>query len=342
VIADRLILRFVGGDGSSLTELGKEAHRRGFRRSVLPPGVDLALLPLGTVAEKPDRFEEGRPPGAVLFRERLAGPEDLERVAGRLERGESVAVRFEAERVLPLERLIARRPRGVQLWVEVANERELSAALGALEHGADAAVIDIADLSALEVLASQLEPDVESSPALSLLRVTRVSPMGNGERVLVDTTSLLGPAEGLLTGSSAGWLFLLLSEAVGSRVTRPRPFRVNAGAPHSYTLLASGETRYLSELEAGDQLLAVGPASRARSVRVGRLKIERRPMLLVEVETPKGKATLFVQEAETVRLQGESSPRPVTELKMSDRVLVAELPPARHLGQSISEFVEER
>jgi 3-dehydroquinate synthase II len=342
VIADRLILRLGGGDGSSPSDLGQAAHRRGFRRIILPEGVDRELFPLATVTEKPDRFEEWGPPALTLFREKLAGPEDLERVVGRLARGESVAVRFEVERVLPLESLIARRAPGVRLWVEVANAKELPAALGALEHGADAAVIDIVGSAALEALASQLDPEVVASPALRPLRVSRVAPMGNGERVIVDTTSLLGPMEGLLTGSSAGWLFLLLSEAVGSRVTRPRPFRVNAGAPHSYTLLASGETRYLSELEAGDRLLAVGSTGPGRPVRVGRLKIERRPMILIEVETPGAKATLFVQEAETVRLQGESSPRSVTELAAGDRVLVAELPPARHLGQRIAEFVEER
>lgn len=33
-----------------------------------------------------------------------------------------------------------------------------------------------------------------------------------------------------------------------------RPFRINAGPVHSYTLLADGSTKYLAELEAGDQV----------------------------------------------------------------------------------------
>ncbi|MCI4362956.1 MAG: 3-dehydroquinate synthase II [Thermoplasmata archaeon] len=292
--------------------------------------------------ELPERIEALGGARQLLHRETVRDPSDLDRALGRLGQGDSLSIRFELERVLPLESLIAHRGPGTVLWVEITDVRELPAALGALERGADSAVVRVETVRDLDALAPWIASTGPPTLRWTPHRVSRIAPMGNGDRVLVDTTSLLGATEGLPVGSSAARLLLVLSEAVGSRVTRPRPFRVNAGAPHSYTLLADGDTRYLSELEAGDALLVGGADGAARAVRVGRLKIERRPMLLIEVESPAGRATIFVQEAETVRLHSGTVPVPVTELAVGDQVLAAELPPARHLGRSISEHVEER
>jgi 3-dehydroquinate synthase II len=170
----------------------------------------------------------------------------------------------------------------------------------------------------------------------------RVVPAGVGDRVLVDTTSLLGPEEGLLVGSAAGYLYLVLSEAVGSRYTRPRPFRVNAGAAHSYTLLANGTTRYLSELDPGDALSIVRVDGTTRSVRVGRLKIERRPLVLVEGTVGDTVRTVFVQEAETVRLWTLTGAVAATALSAGQRLLGVSLPAARHLGTAVEETILER
>ncbi|MCI4346240.1 MAG: 3-dehydroquinate synthase II [Thermoplasmata archaeon] len=340
--ADRLVLRLRGGNSSEIRALGVEARRRGFLRLLLGAPIPEELRVGPSFEEASDRVEALDGSTAVLSRISIREPADLELAATRLARGESLLVRFELERVLPLETLVAHRGRDAVLWVEVSRLAQLPAALGALEHGADAAVVEVSSASDLDALVPFLVSVQTPSLRWRALRVARVTPMGIGDRVLVDTSSLLDASEGLPLGSSAAWLFLVLSEAVGSRVTRPRPFRVNAGAPHSYTLLSNGETRYLSELEAGDSLLLGRVDGRTRSVRVGRLKIERRPMLLVEVETPNGRATLFVQEAETVRVHDGAVPISVTELAVGNRLLVAELPPARHLGRTVSEHLEER
>ena len=172
--------------------------------------------------------------------------------------------------------------------------------------------------------------------------IRRVVPAGTGDRVIVDTTSLLKPEEGILVGSSAALLFHVASEAVGSRYTRPRPFRVNAGAAHSYTLLANGDTRYLSELTPGDSILACTPNGGSRTVRVGRLKIERRPLVQVEGERDRRHFTVFLQEAETVRLSTESGPVAITDLQPGTLVWGAGLAAARHLGRAVEETIEER
>ncbi len=160
--------------------------------------------------------------------------------------------------------------------------------------------------------------------------------------MIVDTTSMLRPGEGLLVGSAAALLVHVASEAVGSRFTRPRPFRVNAGAAHLYTLLADGTTRYLSELVAGDAVLIAEPLGGIRSARVGRIKIERRPLTMVEVERGPRTYTAFLQEAETVRLSGEDSPIPTTQLADGMKVFGAAFPAARHLGGVVEETIDER
>ena len=61
----------------------------------------------------------------------------------------------------------------------------------------------------------------------------------------------------MLIGNRANFLFLVHNESVGSSFTSPRPFRVNAGAVHCYTLSPDGTTKYLSELETGVEVLVL-------------------------------------------------------------------------------------
>lgn len=60
--------------------------------------------------------------------------------------------------------------------------------------------------------------------------VTRVTPVGMGDRVCVDLCSMLAPGEGMLVGSFSRGLFLVHSECMESAYINSRPFRVNAGA----------------------------------------------------------------------------------------------------------------
>ena len=142
------------------------------------------------------------------------------------------------------------------------------------------------------------------------------------DRVCIDFVRNLSPSEGCWIGSSAKVMALVLSEAVESGFIPSRPFRVNAGPVHSYVCLADGSTRYLGELQAGDEVLVLdADTGRSRSVAVGRLKIEVRPCVLVKLagmninmnqmnqgddpndtppERPLGQ--VFLQQVETVRL----------------------------------------
>ncbi|KAL6753640.1 3-dehydroquinate synthase-domain-containing protein [Haematococcus lacustris] len=162
------------------------------------------------------------------------------------------------------------------------------------------------------VLIQQLAA-AKAAPALQLGRavVTRVAPMGMGERVCVDCTSLMWPGEGLLCGNFARALFLVHSECAETSYIAARPFRVNAGAVHGYVLAPEGRTAYLAELSCGSQVLVADPAGRTRSVTVGRSKLERRPLILVEAQLADGDlVSVLLQNAETVRLVGSQSEQP--------------------------------
>ena len=343
---ERVIISPPAVESAARAAVVARARSRGFRRFVAAEsGASDARSGEEWFLQQPDSFRRLLPPPAnsssrVSIR-RVRGPEDLDPVLSELRQGRPVAVRWTAERVIPLETLVAARSTPGTLWVVTDRPEEVPGFLGALEHGADAVVVSLPD----EASVDSLEGLVDRAGirlAWELVPVTRVVPAGIGDRVIVDTTSLLKPEEGLLVGSAAAFLLHVASEAVGSRYTRPRPFRVNAGAAHSYTLLSNGETRYLTELEPGDAVLVGAPGGSTRSVRVGRIKLERRPLVLVEVERGKRRFTVFLQEAETVRLSAEGRRIPTTELQPTNRVHGVSLPPARHLGVRVAETIEER
>ncbi|MCI4321137.1 MAG: hypothetical protein L3K05_02380, partial [Thermoplasmata archaeon] len=66
------------------------------------------------------------------------------------------------------------------------------------------------------------------------------------------------------------------------------------------------------------------------------------PLTRLEVTAFGRSSTVFVQEAETVRLSTSTGAHPVTGLVEGDLLRVLALPPARHLGRVVEETVEER
>ena len=66
-----------------------------------------------------------------------------------------------------------------------------------------------------------------------------------GDRVCVDTCTVMGTGEGCLVGNSSQALFLVHAESIENPYVSPRPFRVNAGPVHAYIMAPGGKTRYL-------------------------------------------------------------------------------------------------
>jgi 3-dehydroquinate synthase II len=108
--------------------------------------------------------------------------------------------------------------------------------------------------------------------------------------------------------------------------------------------MADGTTKYISELSSGDTVSVVNETGTSRSLTIGRIKIERRPMLLFRwVDENHKEGHMFLQQAETVRAVGANgNPMSVTTLKIGDQILGCVDNGARHIGAAISSTVNER
>lgn len=245
---------------------------------------------------------------------------------------------------IPLEIVIAAADNASGHTVTIVHTLDEAAVVfGCLERGSDGILMrptSIEDISALAELRDGQVGNVE----LTELTVTGTEHVGMGDRACLDTCSILGTDEGLLIGSFAGGLVLTCSETHPLPYMPTRPFRINAGAVHSYALSSPTRTNYLSELAAGHELIAVRTDGSARRVTLGRVKIERRPLLSISANGPGGKqVNIIVQDDWHVRLLGPGGHvHNVTELEAGD-VLLGYLPnDSRHVGYPINEFCIER
>ncbi len=244
-------------------------------------------------------------------------------------------------KVIPLENLIARTRNKVSLLADVANNREAQVALQTLELGVDGVVLTAALPSDLEGM-KQLETQGNNVPLIEG-KVVDVKQIGPGARVCIDTIELLESGEGMLVGSQSSGLFLVEAEVHRNPHVEPRPFRVNAGPVSSYVLAPGFKTRYLAELKAGEEILIVSRAGTTRTGHVGRVKIERRPMMLVVTEANGQTFSIILQNAETVRLVSHTASTSVSELKAGDEVLLRIEEGGRHFGTLVAdEMVIER
>jgi 3-dehydroquinate synthase II len=341
-VRERVVIRPTGEREGEREAVRARARARGFRSFVLRPDEAGKEGDADAFTLVDDRGAFRSPEGPPVPVLQVASEEALAAAVRGTPDGGTLAVEWAGDRVIPLENAIAARGRRFHLWSVARRPTEVPGALGALEHGADLVIVDVGSPSEVDELEALVEGPLPTGLEWAALPVRAVGPAGVGDRVIVDTTSLLRPDEGLLVGSAAAFLFHVASEAEGSRFSRPRPFRVNAGAAHSYVLLADGSTRYLSELGPGDSVLVTTPNAAARSARVGRVKLERRPMMLLSVDDRGTARTLFAQEAESVRVTTESGRRATTEVRPGSSLWGVRLPAARHLGRAVEEAIEER
>ncbi|MBS3815777.1 MAG: 3-dehydroquinate synthase II [Hadesarchaea archaeon] len=249
-------------------------------------------------------------------------------------------------KVIPLENLIAKLQKSkAQILAGVKTASEAKTAIETLEVGSDGVLFDPREKGAGEIKKVRKKFEEMATEKLELVpvEITKVTPAGMGDRACVDTTSLMKIGEGMLVGSQANGLFLVHSESLSSEYVEARPFRVNAGAVHAYVQAPGGKTRYLSELQAGDELVIVDTEGTASKVTIGRVKIERRPMLLIEAEVNGQKIKTLAQNAETINMVNEEGePVPVTELSPGDKVLARVQEGGRHFGVKVDETLVER
>jgi 3-dehydroquinate synthase II len=236
-------------------------------------------------------------------------------------------------KIIPLENIIAKLQKtGTRIYANAKNSGEVKTMFS---------VLGTNDLKEVENSRIALQ-----SVLLSLegAKVTEIKDAGMGERVCVDTASMMKYGEGLLVGNKSNFLFLIHNESVGSSFTSPRPFRVNAGAVHCYTIVPDGTTKYLSELESGAEVLVVNSEGISRTSTVGRSKIESRPLMLIRAEAHGENGTVIVQNAETIRLVGKDKHLiAVTDIRIGDEIMVFTRPSSgRHFGMQVDEFILEK
>lgn len=241
--------------------------------------------------------------------------------------------------IIPLENLIAK---GAQVIAQVNSVEEAQTAFGILEKGVDHVMYFPSDAIELKKGLSVLRSKEEHIP-LETAEIIEIKPVGMGDRVCVDTCTSMGSGQGMLIGNSSSALFLVHAESVSNPYVSPRPFRVNAGAVHAYIRVTGGKTRYLSELSSGDPVLIVDHEGKAEPCIVGRLKIEKRPLMFIKAMVAHKEITTIVQNAETIRLTDpKGKPVSVVKLKKGDKVLVAIEEAGRHFGHKIDESITEK
>jgi 3-dehydroquinate synthase II len=248
-------------------------------------------------------------------------------------------------KVIPIENLIAETRGKTKLLAEVSNSKEAEVALEALELGVDGVVLKTDNPKEIESTSRVLKSieafsKAEEAPQtveLKKAKIVSCRQLSMGLRACIDTCDLMTHGEGMLVGCRSSGLFLIQAEVQENPHVEPRPFRVNAGPVSLYILTPSNKTRYLSELKAGDEVLAVNREGGLRRLIVGRVKIERRPLTLVEADVEGSRIKTIVQNAETIRFVTKDGSKSVVELKPDDEVLAYHQPGGRHFGVLVGE-----
>jgi 3-dehydroquinate synthase II len=242
--------------------------------------------------------------------------------------------------IIPVENLLA--VGSGELGVEAESLERARLAAGVLERGVDFIVLTPEAAPDIKKIMTELKLS-RGEIELEKARITRIEPSGLGHRVCVDTLSVLRTGQGMLCGNSSSFAFLVNAETESNPYVAARPFRINAGAVHAYAQLPEDRTAYLEELAAGSEVLVVGHDGSTRVATVGRVKVEVRPMLLIEAEAADGsRGAIFLQNAETIRLvKPGGEPVSVVGVNEGDEVLVKTDAAGRHFGMRIREDIKE-
>ncbi|MBN2067964.1 MAG: 3-dehydroquinate synthase II [Candidatus Diapherotrites archaeon] len=314
--------------------------------AALEQGADAILLPKGltpkvkelgviaTIAEDSPDLKLGK--DVVELEINSKGDEER---AAKLASSKMVIVKTTDWSIIPLENLVAQTD---SIIAEVRNCQEAKTALEVLEKGVSGILLNSTSVQEIIDCAKLVKGQAEKLQ-LSKIEISSLRALGSGDRVCVDTCSNMGLGQGMLVGNSSSGFFLVHSESIDNPYVEQRPFRVNAGAVHAYVKNADGKTNYLSDLKSGNSILLVDAKGSTEIAVVGRLKIERRPLMLVEGTSNGSNVSLVLQNAETIRLvKPDGKPVSVVKLKRGDEVLGFTEDAGRHFGLKVKEKITEK
>jgi 3-dehydroquinate synthase II len=318
-------------------DLAIAALESGAEAVVLPDGKSATVREFGKIktVEKNGDIKSG---ADVEFIE-IAGKADEDKAAAVPE-NKIVVLRMLDWTIIPIENLLARRGRNIM--VQVKNSKQAKLMVEILERGVDGVVLNTTDINEIKKTAEIIQ-GISEKVALVTATITGTKQLGMGDRACLDTCTQMGLGEGMLIGNTASGFFLVHSESIDNPYVASRPFRVNAGAVHAYTLAPGGKTRYLADLKAGDEVMLVDFQGKSQTAYLGRNKIEKRPMMLIEAEAKGEPISLIMQNAETIRLVSpEGKAISITNLKPGDKVLGHIEKAGRHFGMKVDETLIER
>src|SRR4030042_2063510 len=279
-------------------DLAIAALESGAEAVVLPDGESATVREFGEIktVEKNGDIKSGVD---VEFID-VAGKADEDKAAAVPE-NRIVVLRMLDWTIIPIENLLARRGRNIMVQVENSEQAKLLVEI--LEKGVDGVVLNTADVNEIKKTA-EIISGISEGVSLVEATITNIKQLGMGDRSCLDTCTQMGLGEGILVGNTASGYFLVHSESIDNPYVASRPFRVNAGAVHAYTLAPGGKTKYLADLKAGDEGILVAFHGNSQTAYLGRNKIEKRPMMLIEAEAEGRPISLVLQNAETIRLVG--------------------------------------
>ncbi len=267
----------------------------------------------------------------------LVNKEKEKEISTRLLAGENLVIAKGWE-IIPVENLLSK-CKNVSLEVENLSEAKLAFTI--LECGVENIVLNKNSLPKLKEIITECKQN-QQIEELEEAEILEINPAGMGHRVCVDTMSILKRGQGMLIGNSSAFTFLVQAETESNEYVASRPFRINAGAVHAYTILPNNKTCYLEELRAGDEVLIVNHDKTTSLAIVGRVKVEMRPMLKIVAKIGETIGSIFLQNAETIRLiHSDSTPVSVVDLKIGDKILAKKDVPGRHFGVAIKEDIKE-
>lgn len=249
---------------------------------------------------------------------------------------------FADETNIPLELLVARAQNtSTRVLKELGRTSEASVVAGVLEAGPAGVVVRGEQLADLNHVAASIRALRMVQHKLVELEVVRSVPAGMGFRGCVDTATMFDEDEGMIVGSTSYGGVLVCAEVHFLPYMNLRPFRVNAGAVHSYVFGAE-ETAYITDLKSGEKAYAVSADGRFRQVLVGRVKVELRPLRLIEARHEDVMVKALVQDDWHVRIMSsDGEPLNLTEIRRGASVLGYVCAPGRHVGIKVAEQIWE-
>ncbi len=318
-------------------EVAIAALESGVEVVVLPDGQSETVRQFGKI-KTVEKNGDIKPGVDVEFID-IAGKEDEDKAAA-VPAEKIIVLRMLDWTIIPIENLLARR--GKDIMVQVENSEQARLMVEILEKGVDGVVLNTTSINEIKKCAEIIQ-GVSEKVALVTATITATKQLGMGDRACLDTCTQMTLGEGMLVGNTASGFFLVHSESIDNPYVASRPFRVNAGAVHAYTLTPGGKTKYLADLKTGDEVLVVDFQGKSQTAYLGRNKIEKRPMMLIDAKAEAQPISLVLQNAETIRLVSpDGKAISVTTLKPGDKVLGHIEKAGRHFGMQVDETLIER